>query len=153
MNTRRKKEQQSLSALDQFNNFCKARAEQELFEAGAFPNARDVADVHEELIRLSRPSLSEEKQNPASPTKIIEASVTAPDGQTPGQEPGETGHQDRPKSPEQYNSLSGIRFDMFGLGVALDILFADYKPVPSGTSEEQQTPEKEPVKESPEKKE
>lgn len=47
----KKKNQPSPSDLDQFNNFCKAMAEQELFEAGVFPNATDAADVRAELTR------------------------------------------------------------------------------------------------------
>ncbi len=120
MNTRRKKEEQSLSALDQFNNFCKAMAEQELFEAGAFPNARHVGDVHEELTRLSRPSLSEAEQKSTSPTKDVETSA-APDGTTPEQQPVETGHEDRPKSPEVHKSTGGFRLGM-GLSVWPEIL-------------------------------
>ena len=75
MNTRKKK-QPSLSPLDQFNNFCKAMAEQELFEAAIFPNARDAGDVHDELTRLARPFLSQEKHNLSSMTTNIETSAS-----------------------------------------------------------------------------
>ena len=68
MNTTKKK-QASLSALDQFNNFCTAMAEQELFEAGVFPNARDAGDVHDELTRLARPSVSDENHGQTGPAE------------------------------------------------------------------------------------
>jgi hypothetical protein len=78
MNTRKKK-QSSFSALDQFNNFCKAMAEQELFEAGVFPNAKDAGDVHDELAPLSRPSTPEEEKQ-APRWKVIEGIITDPHG-------------------------------------------------------------------------
>ena len=37
-----KKSGKRLTADDRFDNFCKAMAEQELFESGAFPNAKDA---------------------------------------------------------------------------------------------------------------
>ncbi len=44
-----RKSRKRLTPDDKLNNFCKAMAEQELFEAGAFPNARDAGDVREEM--------------------------------------------------------------------------------------------------------
>jgi hypothetical protein len=82
MSNRRKKKQPPLSALDQFNNFCKAMGEQELFEAGVFPNATDAGDVRDELTRLARPFTAEEKKNTPRLRKAIKTRLTDPNDRT-----------------------------------------------------------------------
>jgi hypothetical protein len=57
-----KKGRKRLTSDDRLNNFCKAIAEQELFESGAFPNAKEAGDVREELEKMDREFAEEEAE-------------------------------------------------------------------------------------------
>ena len=65
-----KKSGKRLTADDRFNNFCKAMAEQELFESGAFPNAKDAGDVREELQKMEQSFVDQEAKKRRKAFKV-----------------------------------------------------------------------------------
>jgi hypothetical protein len=72
--TRPKRTTLPLPPSKQWQNFCEAMAEQELLEAGAFPDAKDVTDVHNELERLANQITTEKdhpKNSPATASLIV----------------------------------------------------------------------------------
>jgi hypothetical protein len=55
-----KKTRKRLTADDKLNNCCKAMAEQELLESGAFPNAKDAGGVRGEFEKMEQSFAEEE---------------------------------------------------------------------------------------------
>ena len=70
MKNRPKKTTSAFTPAEQWENFCEAMAEQELLEAGAFPNAKDAEDVHEELKKVERPFVEEEAKRRRKAFKV-----------------------------------------------------------------------------------
>lgn len=66
-----KKRRKRLSADEQFNNLCKAMAEDELFESGALPHAKDVGEVREELDKLERSFVEEEAKKRRKDIRVV----------------------------------------------------------------------------------
>jgi hypothetical protein len=65
-----KKSRKRLTADDKLNNFCKAMAEQELLESGAFPKAKDAGDVREEFEKMDRSFVEEEAKKRRKAFKV-----------------------------------------------------------------------------------
>lgn len=143
MKNRPKKTTSAFTPAEQWENFCEAMAEQVLLDGGAFPNAKDVADVHKELERLANQIATEEAD--PQPPEPMNTEADARDGQTPEHQPSEA-TQNKNTDFDPF-TVGGLRYCIIGgVGVWLVAPIADVvcpRPnLPHSTPKEQQTRKK-----------